>query len=45
MDKKDIAKKKSNIFEMTVNKIKPIIVKKKDLGNFFLISQGFLNER
>ena len=45
IDNKDIAKKKSNNFETKINKIKLNSVKKKDWGNFFLISQGLLMDK
>ena len=44
-DNKDMAKKKSNVFDTKMNKIKLNNVKKKGLGNFFLISQGFLKDK
>ena len=45
IDNKDIAKKKSNNFEININKIKLNSVKKKDWGNFFLTSQGLLMDK
>jgi hypothetical protein len=44
-DSREIAKKKSNVFDININKIKLANVKKKGCGNFFLISQGFFRER
>ena len=40
-----LAKKKSNVLEITTNKIKLKIVKKNGFGSFFSFFQGFLNDR
>jgi len=44
-DNKDIAKKKSNVFDTITNNIKFNNVKKKVLGNFFSIFQGFFIDK
>ena len=44
-DNKDIAKKKSNVFDIKIKKMKLSNVRKKGWGNFFLISQGFLMDK
>jgi len=45
IDNSDMAKKKSNVFDIMTKKIKLSNVKKNGWGNFFLISQGFFLER
>ena len=44
-DKKDIAKKKSNVFDIIINTKKLNNVKKKVFGNFFSVFHGFLIDR
>ena len=44
-DNNDIAKKKSNVFDIKIKKMKLNNVKKKGWGNFFLISQGFFKDK
>ena len=44
-DNNEIAKKKSNVFDITIKITKLNIVKKKVLGNFFSLFQGFLKDK
>ena len=44
-DNKDMAKKKSNVFDIITNKIKLNNVKKKGRGSFFFFSQGLFKDK
>ena len=44
-DNNEIAKKKSNVFDIITNKIKLNNVKKKARGSFFFFSQGFFKDK
>ena len=45
IDNSDMAKKKSNVFDIMTKKIKLSNVKKNVLGNFFSIFQGFFFDK